>query len=37
MLEEDYDKWPVNLIANNVLDELGSYLTSFGYLKDGPP
>ncbi len=37
MLGEDFDKWPVIPIADDVLDGLEIHLTSLGYLEDGPP
>lgn len=34
MLREDFDKWPIILIADDILDELEMHVTSFGYLED---
>lgn len=35
MLKEDFDKCPVTLIADDVLDRLEMHVTSLGYLEDG--
>lgn len=37
MFEENFDKWPVILIADDCLDGLGMHVTSLGYLEDWPP
>lgn len=34
MLEEDFDKWPIILIANDILDGQKIHVTSLEYLED---
>lgn len=35
MLGEDFDKWPVTSVANDILISLGIHVFSIEYLKDG--
>lgn len=37
MLREDFDKWLITLIANDILDGLWMHVISLGYLENRPP
>lgn len=35
MLKEDFNKWPVISVANNIFISLRMYVFSLGYLENG--